>query len=128
MTNQEAMKLSPENNTKLRKEIVACFDKQEIIFLCDDLGVNYQNLPGTTLEDTARELIKYLERRQRIPDLIRMCEAKRPKGNWNKLVKELDHSTLNNQEKKRTVLDAAIKKEIKVGESTFVLVLVRDAD
>jgi len=40
MTDQEETKLSSENKTKLREEIVACFNKNEIGILCDDLGIN----------------------------------------------------------------------------------------
>jgi hypothetical protein len=65
----------------LRKKLAAHFDKEELRTLCFDLGIDDNNLPDT-LDGMARELIKYCERNQRIPELITECERLHPKVSW----------------------------------------------
>lgn len=60
------------------------FDNEELRTLCFELGVEYDNLPGTGKKGKARELIRYLERRERIPDLLTVIKQKRPYLVWRR--------------------------------------------
>lgn len=72
----------PKALAQLRREIVIRFNDSELHSLCFDLGLNYDCLPGQGLEDKARELVEYLERRSRISDLIDICRKERPRTSW----------------------------------------------
>lgn len=73
---------SPEQLTRLRELINAHFDLGELRVLCADLGVDIQNLEGDTRELKALALVEYLERRDRLPDLIELCRTSRPQVRW----------------------------------------------
>ena len=63
---------------ELRRVLVELFDESELRDLCFDLGVAYDDLPGRGKKDKARELVTYMERRQRIPELTETIERQRP--------------------------------------------------
>ncbi|MBE2223771.1 MAG: hypothetical protein IAF02_19685 [Anaerolineae bacterium] len=69
-----------------RKEIfdnlVTYFTKEEFKTLCFDLGVNYDTLDGTGFNTKARELIIYLENRNRVQELITKIKTERPNSTW----------------------------------------------
>jgi len=50
----------------------------ELRTLCFDLQVDYEDLAGETKPDKARELIQYLERRGRLPELVPHLRGLRP--------------------------------------------------
>jgi hypothetical protein len=66
----------------LRQILAERFDEGELRTLCFDLGIEYDDLPGKGRADKARELVAYLERRDRIPDLIEIGERIRPDVSW----------------------------------------------
>jgi hypothetical protein len=66
------------STTKLRQNLIAYFDEGELQTLAFDLGVDYENLPGKTKGDKARELIAFLNRRGRIHELVQLCYQLRP--------------------------------------------------
>ena len=78
------------NRTTLRQKIVSSFRLSELETLCDDLDVilreddpqteplRYDNLPGMGLEDKARELVGWFERRQKLDYLIASLRRVRP--------------------------------------------------
>jgi adenylate cyclase len=66
----------------LRRIITSRFNDGELRTLCFDLGVAYDDLPGEGKADKARELIAYLERRERIPELISVGKELRPDISW----------------------------------------------
>ena len=70
-----------EIRIELRKKLAQHFNKEELRTLCFDLGIQYENLPDT-LEGMARDLVAFLDRRGRIPDLIAKCRTLRPKVTW----------------------------------------------
>jgi hypothetical protein len=72
----------PEKFTRLRENLVRHFDGEELRTLCADLGVDYDSLRGEGKEGKARELIAYLDRRGRIPELIEKCRALRTQVDW----------------------------------------------
>ena len=56
------------------------FNIEEIRDICVQLGIDYEDLPaqGQGKRSFARELIRYLERRQRLEELLPILEARRP--------------------------------------------------
>jgi len=67
---------------RLRETLATYFDAGELRTLCFDLGVDYDDLPGEGKTNKARELITYLERRDRIPELVSACQGLRPHVAW----------------------------------------------
>ena len=58
------------------------FNLEELRTLSFDLGVNPDELGGQGLSGVARELILYLQRRDRLPDLLAALRAERPSVAW----------------------------------------------
>ena len=52
--------------SELRQRLVEHFTEGELRTLCFDLGIDYDALPAFGKADKARELVAYLESRQRI--------------------------------------------------------------
>jgi len=67
---------------RLRETLATYFDAGELRTLCFDLGVDYDDLPGEGKTNKARELIAYLERRDRLSEMVRICERQRPNVTW----------------------------------------------
>ncbi len=63
---------------RLLQQVRALFSDGELRDLCFDLGVDYENLAGATKSDKARELILYMERQARLPDLVNRVFELRP--------------------------------------------------
>ena len=70
------------SRTQLRENLERTFSLEELATLCFDLGLDFESLPGSDKAGKARELVTYLERRGRIPDLIAVCRARRPNVAW----------------------------------------------
>jgi hypothetical protein len=68
---------------RLHKVLDAHFNEEELRTLCFDLNVDYDNLPAQGKVNKARELIAYLDRHGRIPELLRMGEQLRPDISWS---------------------------------------------
>lgn len=66
------------NATTLRDALAARFSLSEIETLCFDLGIDDEDVPGTTKSEKARELVRYMERRGRLSDLIAAIRKARP--------------------------------------------------
>ncbi len=66
----------------LRQNLTDYFSDGELHTLCFDLGVDYEELPGTGKADKARELVDHFNRRNRIPELVAACEKERPSVLW----------------------------------------------
>jgi hypothetical protein len=75
--------LQPSYRTTLRQRLSAHFDEGELRTLCFDLGIAYDDLPGEGKADKARELVAYLERHGRIPELVAIGRRLRPDVPWN---------------------------------------------
>ena len=67
-----------ERLTRLREMLVERFSVQELHTLCFDLGLEYEGLAGGDKEGKARELVAYLGRRDRIPELEDKSKRLRP--------------------------------------------------
>jgi hypothetical protein len=75
-------KTPPEVLARLRRNLDEYFNDEELRNLCADLNVDYDNLPAQGKENKIRELIAYLDRRLRIPELAKKCGELRPKASW----------------------------------------------
>ena len=64
--------------TKLLSIVDDHFNREDIKTLCFDLGIDFDNLAGDTKEGKARELIWYMKRDGRLPQLIQYIREKRP--------------------------------------------------
>jgi hypothetical protein len=69
-------------------QLVRSFDEEELRTLCYSLGIDYDNLPASGKLAKARELLKFLQRRDQLPKLITLCQKERPKISWTSLVVE----------------------------------------
>jgi hypothetical protein len=67
-----------KRRVELRQVLAECFDKEDLRTLCFDLGVEYDDLPAMGRRNRARELVKYLEHRGRIQELIERIKQLRP--------------------------------------------------
>ena len=75
-----------ERLVALRQVLVSRFDEGELRTLCFDMGICYDDLPGQGRADRARELVAYLERRGRIPELGTVGQRLRPDVPWDDLL------------------------------------------
>lgn len=80
--------------TRLRKLLVERFSMGELQTLSFDLGVDFEILSGDKKTEKAVELITYLERRNRLPEIANLIEQERPDlakelGNIRKEVQHL---------------------------------------
>ncbi len=66
----------------LRQTLTDLFDDGELRTLCFDLGIGYDDLPGQSKADKARELVAYVNRHGRLADLLATCRELRPKAAW----------------------------------------------
>jgi serine/threonine protein kinase len=64
--------------TLLRRTLVERFSLQELYTLCADLHVSHDELEAKGLEAEARELIAYLQRRERLGELVSYIRQHRP--------------------------------------------------
>ncbi len=62
--------------------IAAHFGEQDLRTLCFTLGINYDDLPGKGNAAQARELIIYLHRTRRLPELVPHLRRQRPAVFW----------------------------------------------
>lgn len=67
----------------LCEQLIQAFDDSELQHLCFELNVDYEIINGTNKQAKARELLTYLDRRRRIPELVVYCQRKRPNYHWN---------------------------------------------
>jgi hypothetical protein len=79
--------------SNLRQVLNERFNESELRDLCFDLGVDYESLSGEGKADRARELIGYLQRRKRIPELIVKGEKQRPDIVWSHLLFDIKPGT-----------------------------------
>jgi len=62
----------------LRRLLTERLDVEELRNICFDLGVNFDLLRGDNMAAWTRELIRYLQRRNRLPELITWLREYRP--------------------------------------------------
>ena len=62
--------------------LTAHFSLSELRTLAYKLSIDYDDLPGDSKESFARELVRYLERRGRLGELVTLGRQERPKASW----------------------------------------------
>lgn len=67
----------PHNHRTLRQTLVNHFNLEELQLLCFDLGVDYDQLPGSTKGAKARDLILYWEQRGDLAQLVQAIRQER---------------------------------------------------
>jgi len=60
------------------KRLIDQFNEAELKMCCSELGVEYEDLGGNGRADNARELVAYLLRQNRLPELTAYIERERP--------------------------------------------------
>ncbi len=75
-----------ENQLQLRNQlhqmVVDGFNEEELRTLCFDLGLEYDDLPARGRANKARDLISYLERHDRLAELVALGAQLRPNQSW----------------------------------------------
>jgi len=85
-----SQKFSNDLQVKLRELMMKNFNFDEIKVLCQDIEVDFDNITGSNKETKILELIKYVERRSELGELIRAVSKARPKVDW---LTELGHES-----------------------------------
>ncbi|MCA9977858.1 MAG: hypothetical protein KC413_18990 [Anaerolineales bacterium] len=92
------------NQAQLREQIADHFNESELQNLCYDLNAKFEDLPGKTHRDKARELIEYCHRYGRLDELLQRCQALRPHLSWElELRPQPDYNLLPDPQKSRPV-------------------------
>lgn len=73
----------PTPQGRLRQQIDRYFSWEELRQLCQDLGVDGENLVGETKVARVQSLIELCERTGRLEELLAACGAKRPFLSWS---------------------------------------------
>lgn len=71
-----------KRKSTLCKQIADSFNEEEVKELCHDLEVVYEDLPAEGRNAKIRELVKFMDRRGRLGELIKACHSKRPHIAW----------------------------------------------
>jgi tetratricopeptide (TPR) repeat protein len=74
-----------EQLAQLRQLLSDRFDEGELRTLCFDLGVDYADLPAEGKANKARELVAYLDRHDRILDLLQVGQRSRHDVDWSQV-------------------------------------------
>ncbi len=81
---QEKNAAERQYQSRLFQILVNRFDRSELRMLCFHLGIDYKDsLPGESKEDKVLDLIKHLERRHRILELVQAGRQLRPDIAWD---------------------------------------------
>lgn len=67
----------------LRKVLDEHFNSNDLQSLAFDLGIDYENLRGTVTASKWIELINYMQRRNRLPELVEAVRRARPELDWS---------------------------------------------
>ncbi len=70
------------DRTQLRQILDTRFSTTDLRTLCFELNIIYDNLSGRSKAEKEIELIDYLERRYRLPDLVKVGKRLRPDISW----------------------------------------------
>jgi len=77
--------LEPKRRTRLLRTMSKRLDEGDLRTFCFHLEIDYEGLPGQGKANKARELIQYLERRERISDLLETGKQLRPDIPWHEI-------------------------------------------
>lgn len=69
----------------LRQRIGTTLNEDDLQNICFDLGVDYENLSGTTLTGKIRELLESLGKQNRVSELVVLLARDRPMIDWTRI-------------------------------------------
>jgi hypothetical protein len=72
--------------TEFLQQLKNAFNDNDLVTLCFELDVSYDDLAGQTRERRFISLIEQLERENRINELMELCTQKRPQYVWDSFV------------------------------------------
>ena len=81
-TTKPAKFASPEERKRFRKNLIEYLSEQEIKELCFDIGIDYEELEGTTKGSKVISLIVHIERRLQLAGLLEALIERRPDIPW----------------------------------------------
>lgn len=101
------------NWSKLRKQVAASLNIDELRSLCFDLEIDYDSLSGEGKEGKVRELIALMRRNNDVSRLIKYLSALRPNIQWVEILsteshRETSQNTDLDEEEEEGVLDYAL--------------------
>lgn len=68
--------------SQLRDQLRQSFNLSDLADLCMDLGINFESLAGSSIDDKSRELVEYCRRNQSLDGLLARASELRPKVKW----------------------------------------------
>ncbi|MCA9873359.1 MAG: hypothetical protein KC441_06880 [Anaerolineales bacterium] len=71
---------------QLRQMLTTYFSEDELLILCFDLNVDSESFPGEGKTRLVVELIQYMARNGRLPELIQACQQRRSQVAWEDLL------------------------------------------
>lgn len=74
--------VAQESFVNFRKALEGTFNDDDLHALCFDLNIEYENLPGKTMNQRLLELIDYGKRNGLLADLVAYCRRERPYTVW----------------------------------------------
>lgn len=77
---------------ELQQALIQQFNLSELKTLCLDMKLNFETIPGENLNSKAEELVRYLDRRSQIKELLDACTKARPNHSWEKYYDVLNQS------------------------------------
>jgi len=92
----------------LYKQLLETYSDDELRTLCFELEIDYEISEGANKSARARELLTYLNRRERIPELILKCRQQRPAKEWNLIRSQ---QTQSEEFRQQLGLDAAVRSK-----------------
>lgn len=102
----------------LAKQIAKLFKLNDIQMVCFDLGIEYDNLPGDTLDRKVQELVTYYERNGNLKELLKYCRQERPLVNWDGAPAVVDNSSSDSTKQ----VPQAYLRRVRSQSSTFPLI------
>jgi hypothetical protein len=73
--------LEADGLARLRRNLVEQFNLDDLRTLCFDLGIDYEQFPGT-INGMTREILRHFYRQKQMDRLIIYCSDLRPTINW----------------------------------------------
>lgn len=77
---------TPIDRRKLTRVLLEQFNEEELRDLCFELVLDYENLAGSGKSVKVRSLIQYLQRRNRLPELLDLLKKVRPRIDFDDLI------------------------------------------
>lgn len=77
---------SDQNIVNIRRMIVGRFSLEDIQVICFDIGIDYEDLHGSTKSGKTASLMKFVKRYKKLPDLISAIQYNDPNIDWSQIL------------------------------------------